>query len=131
MGMRSGDLYVDGVHIGSLLGAGVPVGGSTDAPFGDPNPWLAIRAAMGRRTAGGAVVGPHERVSGPRALGLFLGRSTRPGGPPRTVAVGHDADLVLLDGPLDDVLANPDPKRVIATIRAVRVIFGGDSSTGS
>ena len=33
-----------------LLEASVPLGGGTDAPFGDPDPWAAMRAAVDRRT---------------------------------------------------------------------------------
>ena len=41
------DLY----RCASLLDAGVPVAGSTDAPYTSPDPWLAIRAAVGIRAA--------------------------------------------------------------------------------
>src|SRR5439155_4287942 len=34
----------------SLIAAGVPVGGGTDAPFGHPDPWRAIAAAVTRAT---------------------------------------------------------------------------------
>ena len=29
----------------AFLDAGIPLGGGTDAPFGDPDPWAAMRAA--------------------------------------------------------------------------------------
>jgi predicted amidohydrolase YtcJ len=106
----------------SLIEHGIPVGGSTDAPFGEPDPWLAIRAAVGRRTAGGVTLGEGERIGPARALGLFLTPPDRPGGPQRTVAVGQSADLVLLDADLATVLADPDHRHVVATIRAGHIV---------
>jgi predicted amidohydrolase YtcJ len=110
---------------GSLSESGVPVGGSTDAPFGRADPWAAMRAAVRRRTANGAILGAAERVSPARALGLFLGSPDRPGGPLRTVAIGQPADLVLLDGDLAAILEDLDHGHVVATIRAGRVVHRG------
>src|SRR5207302_3851661 len=89
----------------SLLAAGVAVGGSTDAPFGDPDPWRSIAAAVDRRTAAGAVLGEGERLTPERALALFLSPLDDSGGPPRRVAPGAAADLCLLDRPLAQALA--------------------------
>ena len=99
----------------SLLEAGIGVGGSTDAPFGPEDPWVAVAAAADRRTAGGAVLGADERVAAEVALGGFLSRPERPGGPARQVVPGAAADLVLLDGPLATVLASPGSDHVAAT----------------
>jgi predicted amidohydrolase YtcJ len=107
---------------GSLVEHGIPLGGSTDAPFGDADPWAAMRAAVGRRTANGAILGEAERVPPATALGLFLARPDRPGGPLRTVAIGQPADLVLLDADLDAVLDDLDQSHVGATIRDGRVV---------
>ncbi len=107
----------------SLLDAGVAVGGSTDAPFGHPDPWRAIAAAIDRRTADGAVVGADERITSRRALELFLGSPSAPGGPPRRLAPGAPADLCLLDAPLATALATPSADRVRATV------IGGDVVT--
>ncbi len=100
---------------GTLLDAGVAVAGSTDAPFGPDDPWLGIRAATDRRTRAGALLGPDEAVPPRTALDSFLGPLRRPGGPPRTLEVGGPADLCLLDGPLDRVLADPSSRHVVAT----------------
>jgi len=122
-----GDRFLDEVEPGdrphlwrcaSLLAAGVPVAGSTDAPLGPADPWRAIAAATSRRTAGGAVLGPGERVDGRTALGLFLGPLERPGGPPRRVTRGAPADLCLLHVPLAEALAAPDASVVRATLPA-------------
>lgn len=100
---------------GSLLRTGVRVGGSTDAPFGPEDPWVAVRAAADRRTDAGAVLGPDEAVPARTALDLFLTPPASPGGAPRTVAVGAPADLCLLDRALEHALAHPSSDRVVAT----------------
>ncbi|WP_018505706.1 amidohydrolase family protein [Parafrankia discariae] len=99
----------------SLLAAGIAVAGGTDAPFGHPDPWRAVRAARERRTASGRVLGPAERVDGRTALDLFLGRPDAPARP-RRLHPGLPADLCLLRTPLDDALADPDAAHVAATI---------------
>lgn len=107
---------------GSLVGAGVPVAAGTDAPYGDPDPWRAIAAAVSRRTAGGAVVGDGERLPAPAALALFLGEPLDPGGPRRHVAVGARADLCLLRVSLEESLRHPCVQSVAATIAGGRII---------
>jgi predicted amidohydrolase YtcJ len=102
----------------SLLDAGIGVGGGTDAPFGDPDPWRAISAAIERRTAGGAPLGLREAVSPERALALFLTPPDDPGGEPRRVRPGVPADLCLLDASLSQVLEQPSSERVALTVHA-------------
>jgi predicted amidohydrolase YtcJ len=120
-----GDAYLDDVdpadrddlyRCASLLAAGVPVGGSTDAPYGDPDPWRAMVAAVERTAPDGRVVGPGEALDPRRALDLFLAPLADPGGPPRRVEPGAPADLVVLDAPLDDVLEDLDSSRVARTV---------------
>jgi predicted amidohydrolase YtcJ len=101
-----------------LLRAGIAVGGSTDAPFGPADPWLAIAAATTRRTPAGRVLGADERLGARRALDLFLGPAGAPGGPPRRVAPGAPADLCLLAAPLAEALRAASATLVAATIRA-------------
>jgi predicted amidohydrolase YtcJ len=108
---------------GSLLAAGVAVGAGTDAPFGSPDPWLAIAAAIDRRTAAGRVLGPAERVDAMTALGLFLAPLAQPGGPRRRVVAGAAADICLLGMPLADALAAPSSTHVAATIAGGRLTF--------
>lgn len=98
----------------SLLDAGIPVAGSTDAPFGPDDPWLAMRAAVDRRTRAGVVLGPHEAVDPARALELFLGSPSAPGRMVRRVAPGARADLCLLALPLGPVLREPSAGAVRA-----------------
>ncbi len=110
---------------GSLLDAGVPVGGSTDAPFGDADPWRAIQAAVERRTASGAAMGVDEALDPRRALGLFLGAPGDPGGARRRVEPGAPADLCVLTQPLGQVLEAPGEAEVRATVAAGTLIHQG------
>jgi len=99
----------------SLRAAGVPVAAGTDAPFGGADPWAAVRAAIDRRTRGGAVLGPGERIDAATALGLFLARPDAPA-VPRRVEAGAPADLCVLDRPIAAVLAGPGPNPVSLTV---------------
>jgi predicted amidohydrolase YtcJ len=108
------DLY----RCASLLEAGVAVGGSTDAPFGPDDPWLAVRAAVERRSRSGVPVGADRGLDPAAALRLFLGEPERPGGRPRRVAPGVRADLCLLTAPLDVALREPSSGLVALTIAA-------------
>lgn len=82
-------------RLASLLRAGVYMAASTDAPFGGPDPWAAMRAAVHRSTPGGDVIGPDEQISAAQALRLFFGHPDRPS-VPRTVEVGQPGDLMVL-----------------------------------
>jgi predicted amidohydrolase YtcJ len=106
------DLY----RCASLLEGGVPVGGSTDAPFGPDDPWTAMRSAMERRAASGQAVGADRGLAAAAALALFLGPLDDPGGPVRRVAVGAPADLCLLAVPLGTALRAPASGQVAVTI---------------
>jgi predicted amidohydrolase YtcJ len=83
----------------SLLAGGVRVAAGTDAPFGGPDPWAAMAAAVHRRTPTGHVLGADERVDPARALALFLGAADDPA-TPRRIAPGQPADVCVLDRPL-------------------------------
>jgi predicted amidohydrolase YtcJ len=106
------DLY----RVRSLLDGGVPCAMSSDAPYGPVDPWTVLHAAVHRRTPAGRVVNPDERIDPERALNACLGALARPGGPPRRVAPGAAADLVLLRAPRADVLAAPSADVVVATM---------------
>jgi predicted amidohydrolase YtcJ len=76
----------------SLLGAGVRVIASSDAPYGPLDPWQVIRAARDRDVV------PGERVDVATALsGYLTGR----------VQVGQPARLCLLHLPLEAALSDP------------------------
>jgi len=82
-----------------FLDAGLALGGGTDAPFGRPDPWLAMQAAVDRRSAAGVALDAAEGLSPERALALSTTPADAPGGAPRRVAPGAPADLCLLDRP--------------------------------
>src|SRR5690606_11228625 len=62
----------------SFLEAGVTLAAGTDAPLGDPNPWLAMQAAVDRRTSSGSTLGEEEALSPEDALALFTGDPLAP-----------------------------------------------------
>jgi len=100
----------------SLLKHGVRVAASSDAPYGDVDPWRTMLDAMARATSRGSVVGAHERVPASAALAGYLSDPRDPGGPARLVTPGAPADLVLLDAPLADVLQEPSSEHVRAVL---------------
>jgi predicted amidohydrolase YtcJ len=106
----------------SLLDHGVRTVPSSDAPYGELDPWATIGAAVTRLTPDGRVLGAGERVAADVVLAGMLTSLDRPGGPPRRVAPGAPADLVLLRSPLAAVLAAPAADEVAMTIAAGRVV---------
>jgi predicted amidohydrolase YtcJ len=108
---------------GGFLRASVPLGGSTDAPFGDPDPWAAMRAAVDRRTEAGATVGPDEALTPERALALFTSPPAQPGAAPRFIEAGAPADLCLLDCSWSVAREELSSERVVASIRDGCVIW--------
>jgi predicted amidohydrolase YtcJ len=117
------DEHADLWRCASLLDAGVPTALSSDAPYGDPDPWASLRAAAERTTSSGRTVGARERIAAEVALHTLLAPLDDPGGPPRRVEAGCPADLVLLDAPLRDVLRAPDRDHVAATVAAGEVVY--------
>ena len=105
-----------------FLNAGVPLGGGTDAPFGKPDPWAAMRAAVTRRTADGRVIGPAEALSPERALALFTTPVGEPGGAPRRIEVGEIGDLCLLDRGWKEARESLRHEHVAATILGGKVM---------
>jgi predicted amidohydrolase YtcJ len=85
-------------RLGAFARAGLVLAAGSDAPYGVADPWAAMRAAVSRRTAGGAIIGQDEALMPEAALALYLAdpldlRQLR------VVAVGSPADLCLLDRP--------------------------------
>ncbi|GJF32503.1 amidohydrolase [Kitasatospora sp. NE20-6] len=120
------------VHRGaSLTAAGVPLGLSSDAPYGPLDPWAVMRAAVLRRTRSGGTVAAGERLAVGRALAGYLSPAAFPGGPVRRVRVGVAADLVLLGAPLGEVLRRLDTALVRLTLIGGRPVGGSLLTRGA
>jgi predicted amidohydrolase YtcJ len=66
---------------GSLIDAGVVVRAGTDAPYGNPDPWVSIRAAADRRSPLGYRIGSDRDLTPQEAIELFASaRVVRQGG---------------------------------------------------
>ena len=109
-------------RVASLRRVGVPVALSTDAPFGDADPWAVMRAAVHRRTPGGAMLGVAERISPAEAMTMFLGPAANPASP-RSVSPGEPGDLCILTAPPGVVLAELDRGLVAATVISGELVF--------
>lgn len=116
---QHGDLY----RCQGLLAQGIPLGGSTDAPYGTPDPWAAMYAAVHRKTRSGVTVGQYERLSPEQALAMFTSAADDPGGVSRTIAVGEPADLCLLNRPWEQARLRLCSTDVQATIRSGKLIY--------
>jgi predicted amidohydrolase YtcJ len=113
-------------RVQSWLEADIRLAASTDAPFGDPDPWRAIQAAVTRSTRSGEILGEAERVSPETALGLFrddLSRATSGEIPSARLAVGQRADLCLLDLPWREARRDLSREHVVATVCAGKIIW--------
>lgn len=102
-----------------FLDAGVPLAGSSDAPFATPDPWAAMQGAVDRQTAAAQTLGLGEALTPEQALGLFTAPLSAPGIPQDRLQAGLFADLCLLTKPWS--VARLD-------LRAVRValtVIGG------
>lgn len=119
-----GDLY----RCRALLAHGIPLAGSTDAPYGDPDPWAAMRSAVQRSSRSGVSLGPGERLSPEEALALFTSAAHDPGGASRTVSVGGAADLCLLGCRWEDARLRLRSEDVRATIRGGVLIYSREPS---
>ncbi|MET9090135.1 amidohydrolase family protein [Streptomyces sp. NPDC004237] len=116
------DLY----RCASLRAAGIPLGLSSDAPYGPLDPWAVMRAAVGRRTGSGAVLGPDERLAPAQALAGYLSPAHSPGDPPWRIRPGTPADLVLLSVPMAQALPLLDAEAVRLVLLAGRPVAGDD-----
>lgn len=93
----------------SLLEAGVQVGGSSDYPIVPIDPLLALQSLVTRRTAGGLVVGPGQRLEVLDALSVYTAGSahaTGEGAIKGRLTSGRLADFVVLDADLTAVDAS-------------------------
>jgi predicted amidohydrolase YtcJ len=111
-----------------FLTAGVPLAGGTDAPFGDPDPWRVMRAAVDRRSASGVLFDRRECLSPEQALSLFTSAADAPGGPPRPIEPGAAADLCLLDRAWRQAREQLTSACVRATLRDGELLWSRDEN---
>jgi predicted amidohydrolase YtcJ len=109
-------------RVATLLDAGVAVALSTDAPFGDADPWAAMRSAVARASASGAVLGAAERLSPRAALQGFLGQPDRPAHV-RRVEVGAPGDLLVMSASTNTVLNELTAETVAVTIVGGEIVY--------
>ena len=100
-----------------FLAAGVPLAAGTDAPYSEPDPWSAMRAAVTRRSDAGHVLGSAEALTPEEALALFTSPLEVPGATPPRLVPGARADLCLLDAPWPRARCELSADRVAATWR--------------
>ena len=101
--------------------AGVTLAGGSDAPYGLPDPWTAMTAAVARRTPSGAVVAAPEALSPEEALALYLA-DPKELSRQRQIEVGAPADLCLLDLPWAEARRSISAQRVRATWISGRLV---------
>jgi predicted amidohydrolase YtcJ len=129
---QRGDQYRRGVpspqhHLlyraSTFIAEGIPLAGSSDAPYGDLDPWLAMRTAVQRRSREGFGLGIEEALNPEQALALYTSPAEQPGAQSRRVAVGAVADLCVLDRPWQQARVRLSADDVAATVRDGIMIF--------
>jgi predicted amidohydrolase YtcJ len=109
----------------AFLDAGVALGGGSDAPFGGWDPWIAMAAAVDRRTRSGAIMAADEALTPEQALDLFL-RSPDALDRRRTIRVDATADLCLLNCSWSQARTALSSDHVRATFVGGKLIFSRD-----
>jgi predicted amidohydrolase YtcJ len=118
-GDRADQLYC----FASWRRAGITVAGSSDAPVITADPLVGIRDAMLRRTGGGRVLGPGERLTARDALALYTTQAAFAAHREHEIGSlepGKHADFTVLDA---DPLRT-DPER-IGDIKVLATVLGG------
>ncbi len=110
-----------------LLDAKVLVAGSSDFPVAGFEPLAAIASAVSRKRMRGDVFEPDQRITIAEAIALYTRSAAEAAGVASqcgTLAVGKRADLVVLDGSIDD----PD---ALTAARVRGTVIGGELAAGS
>lgn len=90
--------------------AGLKLAAGSDAPFGNPNPWAAMGAAVTRPEGF-----ENESVSPEEALALYTKPAGDAGGKSRKIELGAPADICVLDSRWADARKNLAGVKVQAT----------------
>ena len=117
-------------RVRSWLDANVPLASGTDAPFGHPDPWRAIQAAVTRSTPSGAILGESEAVNPETAIALFLdpfSTSTTNASPGARLAAGQRADLCILDTPWHEARRSLSSDRVTMTLCGGQIVWSANA----
>ena len=101
--------------IRSILGRGIQCTIGTDAPFGDADPWRAMKAATDRRTRNGLTIGSQEAIRPEEALKLFTSG--------QKIEIGAKANLVCLDRPWLEARSRLSSDDVTTTIHEGQMIY--------
>lgn len=109
----------------SLIQAGVPTAFGTDLPFGHPDPWAAMDAAVRRTTVNGNRLNEAECITPESALNGFLGELAAPLSI-RTIKPGAPADCCLLDAPWQMLRDDLSSAHVLMTIQDGELIYCRD-----
>lgn len=124
-----GDQYLKDVDVADqpwlyrlqgFIQAGVNLAGSSDGPYGDINPWLAMAAAVNRKTRDGQRLPSAEALSPEQALALYTGELHMPGKGNGVIEIGQAANLCLLTQPWSEVRADLQSARVRQTFHLGR-----------
>jgi predicted amidohydrolase YtcJ len=108
----------------AFAAAGITLVGGSDAPYGLPDPWTAMTAAVERSTPEGMTMNAAEALTPEEALALYLADPadlTRT----RRIEVGAPADLCLLDRPWAAARGALSARRVTATWISGRLVHDG------
>lgn len=111
-------------RLGSFRDAGIVLAGGSDAPFGSPNPWAAMAAAVSRSTGNNMIIGENEALTPEQAVALYLSDPADLG-TQRKVEIGESTDLCLLDRPWNQARENFSSQHVTATFVAGRIVHQG------
>lgn len=111
-------------RLAAFRDVGVTLAGGSDAPFGGPDPWTSMAAAVSRRTRDGALIGEAEALTPEEALDLYL-RAPEALDRRRRVTVGAPADLCLIDRPWARAREGLAEVQVRAAWVEGRMIFDG------
>ena len=99
----------------ALMDAGVPLVGSSDAPYGNLNPWLSMRTAVARSTATGQSFQTAECISPEAAFNLFSSQSLTFEAP--WLSIGDSANFCICDRPWNQIRTEFSAEHLLGTVQ--------------